>query len=69
MQRGAAHQRRVGLQQRGAETIEPRTQSLDELRELGAGRVLWCAPREAPSIVDNLNASPNVVAVRFEGAP
>jgi len=30
--------------------------------------VLWCMPREAPSIADNLSASPNVVAVRFERA-
>jgi len=31
--------------------------------------ILWCAPREAPSVVENLQASLSVVAVRFEGAP
>jgi len=31
--------------------------------------VLWCAPREAPSIVENIRTSPNVIAVKFEGAP
>lgn len=31
--------------------------------------VLWCDPREAPAIVENLRTSPNVVATQFEGAP